>query len=48
MNLLELIVGGSRAGKRSTHHECRDCGRNVSSHADTCPECGGGIAVYSL
>ena len=48
MGLIELIADGGRAGERSAHHECRDCGRNVTQDVDTCPECGGGVAVYTL
>jgi len=48
MGLLELIADGGQVVGRSTHRECRDCGRNVASDADACPDCGGGVAVYAL
>jgi ribosomal protein L37E len=31
-----------------THHECRDCGRNLEADTESCPACGGGVAVYRL
>jgi len=37
-------------GNRSTqyHYECRDCGRNLDSSSEDCPECGGEVVVYQI
>ena len=48
MGLIELIADGGRTEERSAHHECRNCGRNAAPDDDVCPECGGGVAVYTL
>jgi ribosomal protein L37E len=29
-----------------THHECRDCGRNLDGDEPACPECGGTVVTY--
>lgn len=42
---LPISTGG---GSDDTHHECRDCGRNLDADADSCPACGGNVAVYRL
>lgn len=29
-----------------THHECRECGKNLPAESNTCPRCNGEVAVY--
>jgi rRNA maturation endonuclease Nob1 len=49
-SVLPLLADGgidttSATGK---HIECRDCGKNLPTDAEECPDCGGGVAVYTL
>jgi uncharacterized OB-fold protein len=48
MRLLGLLADGGRATEPRVHRECRDCGTNVAPDVESCPECGGSVAVYSL
>lgn len=38
----------SRRADSARHIECRECGANLTTDAEKCPECGGGVAVYEL
>jgi ribosomal protein L37E len=50
MGLLELLLagGGGRRERTDTYYECRRHGRSLSADADECPECGSGVAAYTL
>lgn len=48
MGIREHLPISTDGGTNDTHRECRDCGRNLDAGAETCPVCGGGIAVYQL
>ena len=45
--LLTLTPDGGTERKR-THIECRECGTNLTTDTESCPDCGGGAAVYEL
>ncbi|WP_187347726.1 hypothetical protein [Haloplanus rubicundus] len=50
MGLLELLLAGGdgRRERIDTYYECRRHGRSLSADADECPECGSGVAAYTL
>jgi hypothetical protein len=50
MALLELLLadGDGRRGRTDTYYECRRNGRPLTADADECPECGSGVAAYTL
>ena len=42
-----LTDGGGRTDE-THHHECRECGKNLSADATGCPDCGGEVAVFTF
>ncbi len=46
--LIRTDGGSSRTEKPNTHVECRQCGKNLTTDASHCPDCGGDVAVYDL
>jgi hypothetical protein len=50
MELLELLLadGGGRRERTDTYYECRRHGRPLTADADECPECGSGVAAYTI
>lgn len=46
--LLRLLLTDGGRGRETCHYECRNCGENLSADADTCPDCGGEVAVYTF
>jgi hypothetical protein len=50
MRLFGLLTDGGRSDPVTddAHYECRECGTNVDPGTDACPQCGGGVAVYTL
>jgi ribosomal protein L37E len=48
MWLLSILTDGGGQRPETKHYECRKCGTNLLSEAPTCPDCGGGVAVYTF
>lgn len=48
MWVLQLVTDGGSTETETTHHECRNCGENLSPDAEECSTCGGEVAVYTL
>jgi ribosomal protein L37E len=48
MGIRDALPDILRRGSPLRHIECRECGTNLTTDAEECPECGGGIAVYKL
>jgi hypothetical protein len=50
MGLFELLLadGDDRRERVDTYYECRRHGRSLPADADECPECGSGVAAYTL
>jgi rRNA maturation endonuclease Nob1 len=48
MWVLQLIADGGSAEAETKHHECRNCGENLSPDVDECPICGGEMALYTF
>lgn len=50
MGLLELLPtgGDGRRERTDTYYECRRYGRPLTADADECPECGSGVAAYTI
>lgn len=49
-DLVPTLADGDTDSPRddAVHHECRDCGRNLTADTDECPGCGGSVATYRL
>jgi hypothetical protein len=50
MGLLDLLLadGDGHRERTDTYCECRRYGRPLSADADECPECGSGVAAYTI
>jgi len=50
MALLERLLadGDDRRERMDTYYECRRYGRSLTADADECPECGSGVAAYTI
>lgn len=40
--------GGTDVQADNVHHECRQCGRNLTADSEECPDCGGQVSTYDL
>jgi rRNA maturation endonuclease Nob1 len=47
-DVLPELVNGGTGSDPERHVECRDCGVNLTTDADECPDCGGEVVVYEL
>jgi hypothetical protein len=48
MGLLDMLRTGGERGRTDTYYECRRHGRPLAADADECPECGSGVAAYTV
>jgi hypothetical protein len=48
MRVRDVLPGVSSGTEPARHIECRECGANLTTDAEECPNCAGGVAVYEL
>ena len=48
MGVKDYLRGLAGRPDRRVHYECGECGRNLGGDRDSCPGCGGRVAVYEL